>query len=117
MYQRQTGNVVVDAGAVATCPIHDWRRCTLDGFIYEMGAIWEAKGTDGGVGMKPSDRWTISLCREHHAEQHRIGERALERRYEIGLILLAEEFARRSPYLRSVDRIGGTILSSRVTHR
>jgi len=32
-YQRQTGNVVVDAGAVATCPIHDWRRCKFDGFI------------------------------------------------------------------------------------
>jgi predicted phage-related endonuclease len=44
-YQRQTGNVVTDAGAVAACPIHDWRRCTLDGFIYEMGAIWEAKHT------------------------------------------------------------------------
>jgi predicted phage-related endonuclease len=44
-YQRHTGNLVVDPGAAAVCPIHDWRRCTLDGFIYEMGAIWEAKHT------------------------------------------------------------------------
>ena len=46
-YQRQTGNVVADTGAVAACPIHDWRRCTLDGFIYAMGAIWEAKHVSG----------------------------------------------------------------------
>jgi hypothetical protein len=56
------------------------------------------KGTDGGQGLKPSDRWTISLCREHHAEQHRIGEAAFEKRYGLDLIALAEEFARRSPH-------------------
>lgn len=62
------------------------------------------EGTDGGVGMKPSDRWTISLCREHHAEQHRIGEGAFERRHGLNLRALAEEFARRSPYLKRSSR-------------
>ena len=27
-------------------------------------------GTDGGTGIKPSDRWCISLCKECHARQH-----------------------------------------------
>lgn len=31
-------------------------------------------GTGGGTGLKPSDEWTVPLCHEHHAEQHRIGE-------------------------------------------
>jgi hypothetical protein len=57
-------------------------------------------GTDGGQGLKPSDRWTISLCRAHHQEQHRIGEAAFEARYAIELLALAEAFASRSPHRR-----------------
>lgn len=53
-------------------------------------------GTDGGLGLKPPDKWTISLCRFHHLEQHEIGERAFEVKYDINLQLLALEFARRS---------------------
>jgi hypothetical protein len=55
-------------------------------------------GTGGGMSMKPSDRWCISLCREHHAEQHRIGERAFETAAGINMKALAEEFARKSPH-------------------
>lgn len=55
-------------------------------------------GTDGGVGVKPSDWWTVSLCRVHHAEQHQIGEGAFEKRYGLNLKALAEEFARKSPH-------------------
>ena len=57
-------------------------------------------GTDGGVGLKPSDKWTISLCRFHHLEQHAIGEAAFERRNDVDLLELAREFAGRSPYLQ-----------------
>src|SRR6516225_4817416 len=31
-------------------------------------------GTDGGVGIKPGDRYTVPLCTACHAKQHRIGE-------------------------------------------
>lgn len=58
------------------------------------------RGTDGGLGLKPSDRWTISLCQFHHLEQHAIGEAAFEARHDINLLDLAKEFARRSPSLR-----------------
>mgnify|MGYP001014331149 CR=1 FL=1 len=57
-------------------------------------------GSDGGTGLKPSDRYTISLCREHHAEQHRIGEAAFEARYAIDLLAIAEVFAKLSPHWR-----------------
>lgn len=55
-------------------------------------------GTDGGTGIKPSDKWTISLCKQHHVEQHSMGERAFEERYEINLCELAKEFLSRSPH-------------------
>lgn len=54
--------------------------------------------TDGGTGIKPSDRWTISLCDFHHLEQHQIGEQRFGARYSLDLLSLAREFARRSPY-------------------
>ncbi len=53
-------------------------------------------GTDGGTGLKPSDKWAISLCAYHHREQHRIGEARFEAKYGIELIALARAFARRS---------------------
>lgn len=55
-------------------------------------------GTDGGTGIKPSDRWCISLCKECHSDQHRIGEQTFERRAGISLVSLAEEFFAKSPH-------------------
>ena len=57
-------------------------------------------GSDGGLGLKPSDKWTISLCRSHHLQQHEMGERAFELKYDLNLMDLAKEFALRSPVLR-----------------
>lgn len=60
-------------------------------------------GTDGGIGLKPSDRWCVSLCSWHHEEQHRLGQRRFESRYELDLLELAEKFARRSPHWRRLN--------------
>lgn len=54
-------------------------------------------GSDAGMGRKPSDWFTVSLCRSHHAEQHRIGEGPFERSHKIDLHALAAEFAAQSP--------------------
>jgi hypothetical protein len=62
-------------------------------------------GTDGGAGLKPSDKWSVSLCTFHHREQHRIGEKAFEVRYSIDLRALAKEFARRSPQWLKLARM------------
>lgn len=59
------------------------------------------RGTGGGIGVKPSDRWCVSLCggvEGHHPEQHRIGEESFERKYGLDLKALADEFARKSPH-------------------
>jgi hypothetical protein len=45
-YERETGYLVTNAGAAHVCARDDWRRCTLDGVVGALGAIWEAKHTN-----------------------------------------------------------------------
>ena len=58
-------------------------------------------GTDGGLGKKPSDIFTLPLSKDRHREQHQIGERAFEQKYRgyfsIGLKATALKYARWSP--------------------
>lgn len=53
--------------------------------------------TNAGIGQKPHDIFGVSLCRDHHVEQHSLGVDAFDRKYGIDLWALAAEFARRSP--------------------
>lgn len=69
-------------------------------------------GTNGGMALKPSDCWVISLCRHHHAEQHRIGETAFAERYGLDLIELALEFSRRSPHAEKLRARSERVLPS-----
>ena len=85
------------------CPAHRaWVRrhhCSVHGCLrLPIECAHVRGGTDGGLAVKPSDRWVISLCSHHHRKQHRIGECQFERRYGIDLFELAEEFARQSPH-------------------
>lgn len=41
------------------------------------------------MGEKASDRWVVPLCREHHDQQHRIGELAFWSFYKIDSFALA----------------------------
>ena len=66
-----------------------------------------------GCALKPSDRWTVSLCRAHHAEQHRIGESAFEIRYALDLVALAEVFAQASPHRAALLQQGNERLGQR----
>lgn len=84
------------------CPGHrKWVRghaCAVCGTFTAIECAHVRTGTDGGTGVKPSDQWCISLCRDHHAEQHQVGERAFEQRHGINMKELAAEFARKSPH-------------------
>jgi hypothetical protein len=60
-------------------------------------------GTDGGIGFKPSDAWTISLCGECHRKQHQLGEGTFERLHEIDMKKLAAEFLKASPHRSKLD--------------
>lgn len=55
-------------------------------------------GTDGGMGLKPSDEWTISLCRTCHSMSHNVGEATFARENKIDLKALAQEFIKKSPH-------------------
>jgi hypothetical protein len=61
------------------------------------------RGCGGGVGVKTSDAFTLSLCREHHSEQHRIGEQSFEKRHGFSMLGKAEEFYRASPHRQKLD--------------
>lgn len=63
-------------------------------------------GTNGGTGLKPTDDWTISLCHEHHSEQHRIGEPEFEKVHGISMKLLARLFASKSPHRSKLMKLG-----------
>ena len=85
------------------CPAHRaWVRrhhCCVPGCLnIPIECAHVRRGTDGGVGLKPSDRWTVSLCTMHHAEQHRIGETSFESLYGLDLLGLAKAFTERSPH-------------------
>ena len=62
-------------------------------------------GTDGGTGIKPSDKFTVSLCTDCHATQHRVGEPTFWARAKVDPLQLAAEFARRSrPWQRHIAK-------------
>ncbi|WP_343039923.1 putative HNHc nuclease [Sphingomonas piscis] len=95
-----------------SCPAHRaWVRrhaCSVPGCAnHPCECAHVRRGTDGGTALKPSDRWVISLCPDHHMEQHRIGEPAFERKHGICMAELAEEFARRSPHCKQLCRTSG----------
>lgn len=52
---------------------------------------------NSGTGLKPHDRFGISLCQKHHREQHVIGQAEFMRRAQIDMAALAEAFYARSP--------------------
>ena len=44
-YEKLSGRRVGRVGLAIACARHNWRRCTLDGYIEDTGTVWEAKHT------------------------------------------------------------------------
>ena len=88
------------------CPQHrQWIRtfaCCVPECNSEsrIDACHVRNGSHAGMGRKPGDDMLISMCRDHHREQHQIGEAEFERRYGLNLTDLAREFASTSPPLK-----------------
>lgn len=84
----------------------DWVRghfCSVPGCqLMPIEVAHVNRATHRGIGMKASDAFTVSLCREHHAESHR-GEKTFEAKHGIRLMNLAEEFYRASPHRTKLD--------------
>lgn len=73
-------------------------RCCVPGCqLMPIECAHVRRASTAGVGIKSSDAYCVSLCRDHHAESHR-GERTFEKRHGIDLMALAREFYERSPH-------------------
>ena len=60
-------------------------------------------GTDGCKDEKPSDFFCFAACRDHHAEQHALGETTFARKYSVNLALTALSIARGSRFYREIE--------------
>jgi len=58
-------------------------------------------GTDGGMGVKPSDNFSIPCCSGHHAEQHRMGEGPFEAKHKISMRKIADALWAKSPHRKT----------------
>jgi len=92
------------------CPSHTrWvgeHACCACGSRGPIEVAHVRNGTNGGTGLKPTDDWTISLCRDCHSEQHRIGEPSFEKKHGIDMKALAREFAKASPHSAKLRMLG-----------
>lgn len=77
--------------------------CCACGSLAGIECAHVRTGTDGGVGIKPSDEWCISLCRDCHARQHQIGEMSFEKEAGINMKALAQAFFRASPHRKKLE--------------
>lgn len=68
-------------------------------------------GSGAGLGQKPSDWRTVSLCRECHQRQHNIGEPSFWREYgnRTGAMVfdLIDAFCKASPVAREIREARG----------
>lgn len=74
--------------------------CVCCGGGENMHAHHVRLGSHAGLGQKPGDDVTVSLCATCHNRVHTMGEDSFQRFHKLDLLALAEEFARRSPKLR-----------------
>lgn len=72
--------------------------CSACGSTTAIECAHVRNGTDGGTGIKPSDKFCIALCKECHSRQHQIGEPAFEREAGIDMKALAAAFLKASPH-------------------
>lgn len=59
-------------------------------------------GSGAGIGQKPDDWRTVSLCGEHHQRQHNIGERAFWAGIDVEKLIAA--FIAASPRRHEIHR-------------
>ena len=60
-------------------------------------------GSGAGIGQKPDDWRAVSLCRDHHARQHEVGERTFWAGVDVEALI--EAFCKASPKAHDIRRI------------
>lgn len=64
-YERATGEKISRTGELITCCEHTWRGATLDGYLENRGAVWEAKHTNAFT--KPDEALARYMPQLQHA--------------------------------------------------
>ena len=80
-------------------PLRDWRyrawiRSLPSAVSGRYGCEAAHTGTDGGMGLKPSDSTCVPLTPDEHREYHQIGKAAFERGYGLNLTALVRRLRR-----------------------
>lgn len=106
--RRKPERMGVRASAQLRSPSHlRWVRGHFCAIAGKNGHICEGRieaahvrtGTDGGMGVKPSDNWSIPLCSAAHIPiQHQVGEAEFERRYGLNMKQIAQALWAKSPH-------------------
>lgn len=88
--------------SVAHCNHVRGHACSIDGCTGRPIEVAHVRlGSGAGVGQKPDDFRTLSLCRDHHAEQHRAGERTFWQGRDVEALIAF--FNRTSPKRREIE--------------
>lgn len=85
----------------AHCNFVRGHACSVCGSMQAIEVAHVRIGTGAGMGQKPDDFYTVSLCHECHARQH-TGERTFWDVAKIDPLMLANEFAKASPKAREI---------------
>lgn len=81
-------------------------QCCVPGCVERPIEVAHVRnGSGAGIGQKPDDFRCVSLCRSHHAEQHREGELTFWRTRGIQVDDLIAEFNRASPKRAEIEAI------------
>ena len=87
----------------AHCSFVRSHACSKCGAVAPIEAAHVRLGSHTGMGQKPDDWRTVSLCRDCHTRQHMIGERPFWKGRDIEQLI--EEFIAASPKRSEIDRI------------
>jgi hypothetical protein len=90
--------------------------CCACGSFAAIEAAHVRLGSGAGIGQKPDDWRAVSLCRECHAKQHRVGEVAFWGDGEAERLIA--EFIKASPKRHEIEQIirerGDSLTSARA---
>lgn len=75
--------------------------CTVEGCAGQPIEVAHVRnGSGAGMGQKPDDYRTVSLCKQCHADQHRVGEVTFWGGRDVDAII--EAFCKASPKAREI---------------
>jgi len=86
----------------AHCNFVRQHACSVCGSMAAIEVAHVRIGSGAGIGQKPDDWRTVSLCSEHHQHQHNIGEPAFWRGIDVETLIAA--FIKASPKRLEIEQ-------------